>query len=728
MTPPRPSGARWRLTSITVRQFRGIAKEHRFEFNGRPGMLYGNNGVGKSTVALALQWILYGRFPVGVLPNATLDRFLSPVQAKRKQYSGEVVLGREREKLVISRDATMKELKVALGGEMWLGAEAEEKRDELLGLDMDSFVRAVLLQQSRIRAVLLDDPKERNKALDRLLGMDSVEHLLELLRPKDFTQAAEAWREKVRDEEQRFAERERLLGEQLEAVQNQARTLKFQNKDFNPTGLRTRCADLSRDLMALGNKYRVKVAELPTCTAPARVASFSEAFKKHLQGIRVGAQLREQLAPVEKDISTWTALREGWAELLALRNKIAAALAQLVEKVGEEQSLVQERGDLNAKQEEIRRALKAAGDTRQLLEDARALIVREKTNTCPVCEQSLPARLDIAVRLQERSTSLASEDITRLEARLAEAQTRAVTIDEALALLKSRKAELAACQEDLDKHRQKVVKALGGGGIVESKILVRLDEALMKREAESVTIGAGIRAMEQDLEEIELRHDAFREGLVPVVAKREEQAAHEDAAKKAKALHARDEARAEKMDGFAAQVDAIRKALLSAKQELAGESLRKAGPHAQLLYRALVRQPVFDTLEIQATPRANKVDYTFAVSAHGASATARDARLVLSDGQLTATALALFFALAESTAHKVELLYIDDPTQNLDLPCKEAMAKVIAELAQRRQVIVSTQDEDFVSFLDAAGFHRDAVVHHLKSWDGHPTVKTSPPT
>jgi len=81
MTAPGPSGSRWRLASITIRRFRGVAKECRFEFNGRPGLLYGNNGVGKSTVALALQWILYGKFPEGVLQNLTPDRFLSPVQA-----------------------------------------------------------------------------------------------------------------------------------------------------------------------------------------------------------------------------------------------------------------------------------------------------------------------------------------------------------------------------------------------------------------------------------------------------------------------------------------------------------------------------------------------------------------------------------------------------------------------------------------------------------------------
>ena len=50
------------------------------------------------------------------------------------------------------------------------------------------------------------------------------------------------------------------------------------------------------------------------------------------------------------------------------------------------------------------------------------------------------------------------------------------------------------------------------------------------------------------------------------------------------------------------------------------------------------------------------------------------------------------------------------------------MAKVIAELAKRRHAVVSTQDEDFVNFLESEGFCSGAVVRHLKSWNRSPTV------
>ncbi len=177
--------ARWRVDHVSMRRFRGVAKERTYEFHGRSGLLHGNNGVGKSTVAVALQWVLYGRFFGDVLPNQRLDSFLVPVQGKGRGFAGEVTFVRGDERLVVARDGAPKSFRLEHAGTRYEGAAAELKRDELLGLDMETFVRAVLLQQSRIRGLLLDEPKERNRALDRLLGLDAAEHLLEATSKKD---------------------------------------------------------------------------------------------------------------------------------------------------------------------------------------------------------------------------------------------------------------------------------------------------------------------------------------------------------------------------------------------------------------------------------------------------------------------------------------------------------------------------------------------------------------
>ncbi|MGC4120454.1 MAG: AAA family ATPase [Myxococcales bacterium] len=95
--------ASWSLKSLTLRKLRGVADEHRFQPDGRPALVHGPNGVGKSTLALGLQWTLYGELPSGILPKAGLDKVLAPVTLKGKQSEGEAVFVRGKETCVVRR-------------------------------------------------------------------------------------------------------------------------------------------------------------------------------------------------------------------------------------------------------------------------------------------------------------------------------------------------------------------------------------------------------------------------------------------------------------------------------------------------------------------------------------------------------------------------------------------------------------------------------------------------
>jgi DNA repair exonuclease SbcCD ATPase subunit len=92
---------------------------------------------------------------------------------------------------------------------------------------------------------------------------------------------------------------------------------------------------------------------------------------------------------------------------------------------------------------------------------------------------------------------------------------------------------------------------------------------------------------------------------------------------------------------------------------------------------------------------------------------------------MTAAALALFYALAESASHSFDLLFIDDPTQNLDEKRKEAMARAIAQIAKHKQVVISTHDADFEAKLGAAGFKDGAACFWFHDWNGDPQVSRS---
>src|SRR6266446_5939865 len=131
--------SRWRLDSVEIKGFRGVAGTQRFDFLGRNGLLFGPNGQGKSTVPLAIHWALFGKFPAGILQNTKFSSFLRSAANVGGAYSVRLALKRDGQRMTVHREdgTTHKIFELEVDGESCSGTQAEEKRDALLGMDLD---------------------------------------------------------------------------------------------------------------------------------------------------------------------------------------------------------------------------------------------------------------------------------------------------------------------------------------------------------------------------------------------------------------------------------------------------------------------------------------------------------------------------------------------------------------------------------------------------------------
>jgi DNA repair exonuclease SbcCD ATPase subunit len=122
---------RWRLNSLEINGFRGVAGKQSFDFLGRNGLLFGPNGQGKSTVALALQWVLFGKFPPGILQNTQLSSFLRSHRNDAGPYSVRIVLKRNDQAMAVYREegTKRKRFELELGGGQYDDVKAEVQRD-----------------------------------------------------------------------------------------------------------------------------------------------------------------------------------------------------------------------------------------------------------------------------------------------------------------------------------------------------------------------------------------------------------------------------------------------------------------------------------------------------------------------------------------------------------------------------------------------------------------------
>jgi DNA repair exonuclease SbcCD ATPase subunit len=708
-----------------VTDFRGVLGSRTYRFDESSALICGDNGVGKSTLALALEWTLFGGFPSNALGKPR-DVFMSPVGGGDKP-KGEVVFARDGERVVVRRDGAENELVVELGREETHGDEAKASLEQALGVDADTFVRAVLLQQCKIRGLLLDEPRERNKALDRLLGMEDAEVILDLAKAKPFKEAAEAWRRHIRATERRFESQQELLAEQYSKAEREARELKFLDKDLSARGLEAQYAKLQQDLAEMGERCGVELAETPAADSVQGARKTSRAVDRAIRQIRMAAEPQQKLVPVQRRLAALVGARDRWNEVTAKRDGARTTLETAVKAGGDAKARAQARATAEADVKNAEVELRIAGELSSLLNQAREYLTNRAFEACPVCEQGIAEPDRFIRKLGQRTDALTTKSILSAKSRLEKARSAHQNARTACGEVESLQDALAEAEAEVESERKAAMALLETEGLVEKKVAAALRKTIASSEKEHEILSNGVKTIEAELESFAERDRTILEGLVPFVSAREAVAAHERAWAEAKLSFAGQEAKAAEMDAIATDIDAIRKALLAAKDEIASETLEKARPRAQALYAKLVQHKLFDQFEVKTARKANKVDYSFEVASSSLTKSGREARLVLSDGQLTAAALALFYALAESSRHHLDLLFIDDPTQNLDHTRRLAMAKTVVDLASRKQVVVSTQDEDFVTLLRDAGFDRSCVVHHITAWNRTPEVETTMP-
>lgn len=715
--------ANWRLESVTLSGFRGIAGTQEILFSCLPALLHGNNGVGKSTVALGLQWVLYGEYPDKNLSEK--DAVLRSIGADEDEYGGKVVLKRDNDTLVIERDSEGA-FTLTAGGKKYKDAEAEAKRDELLGLDILTFIRAVLVQQGRIRGLLLDEPKERNRAMDRLLGMEALANICEAIVPKHFQEAAEEWEEKIETETDSAGTELKLLQLQYREAQEAARGAGFLNKELSPEGFKNAQGEVNDLIAALAKKHDVRIAVPAACKEDADADAIAEPVADNIRKIRLGSKLGADIKRIEESLSGLAAQRAAWNAAVKERDAGKKEFDELVGEHGTIEEQKTQHEGLLKRIKELLEDLTAAGLLRQLLVNALDYSAKDTTGACPVCERPLVSPGELKEQLKARIKALASDVVSVKEKALEKARKEVEGLEDAIEKARLCQKALKSAQDALDRRLAAVGKFLGAPDLKEHKIGQSLDALEEKLNSEKTGISAGLSDLEAKLEAIEKKERRLIDKLLPVLNKRAAVAAKEADLKKIEKDCETYKKNAKEMEQLASDMTLIKQAVLDTKDGLSKLRLDAAAKRAQELYSALVRHPVFKKLEISAARRSSKLEYSFNVSPDG-KADNREARNVLSDGQMTAAAMALVYALAESASHRLDMIYVDDPTQNLDQPGKEAMAKVVAELASRRQVIVSTQDEDFVTLLNRENFKGSAVIHNFKSWDGMPDIKTTMP-
>jgi len=166
------------LKSVEIKGFRGFNEPSTVNFNSPVVFLFGRNGVGKSSTLESIEWCLYGD-----ISDIMFKRFISRtkdelVNVFEKEANVKVLLSLNGKEILIERTKRRKKQKTTIHIPNVNEKNLEYYIHRLTGLSFSDFIRAVFLHQESIRSLLIEDA-DRDKAIDRLFGLDLLSNILD---------------------------------------------------------------------------------------------------------------------------------------------------------------------------------------------------------------------------------------------------------------------------------------------------------------------------------------------------------------------------------------------------------------------------------------------------------------------------------------------------------------------------------------------------------------------
>jgi len=715
------SASRLTLDKVTIAGFRGYGAQKTIALAGKSAILLGPNMCGKSSTLGAIEWCLFGDFYS--LPADKTRARDELVNDHSPSASVKLELTRAGKQIVVERvkqrGESKSKLKVTLDdGSVIQDPEASNRIFQILGLGFEDFVRSVYLHQENVRDILTEDRKVRSEAMDRLFGLEKLRNISDGMKPSIIKEALdELTRERdevMREIEARFQEADRGVREAI-ATATKARLPK-----------RSLTLTHAKELLTEAGAMLKEAAEGTDVTVPAPVGitehadidaacgSISSAVttvRKHVPEDRLLKELNRRIADLESAYGEYNKARTSLAnvdrglKVFVKKHGGAKDIEHRVRMLGEKiDELELRREQMDAKGRLIQAGIKYLGEVTRLTK-------------CPICESPVK-QADLVEHLQEEAKTAVSKELKAIEERIAktkeEREGAQATLEELTRLEETRKE----ASESVGKRIAELAKLLKKTLSVENAD-AEAKEELSRLQDQKGKLGAPIRERENKLTEITERVEQAR--AIAEVLKRQERLEELSQIRGWRELE-NVEAVIRELAALQVNVGLLGDKIRELQTELAKGLVAKSLPAIKRFYSELAGHPYFNGLEIEVQPdtRGGVVKNLYVVKGIAEDEKSESvASLKFSTGHMNCVGLSVFLALAHegSYEHNVGFLILDDPSQNLDGKHKEALAKLLAKMQGKSQVIVATEDESFQSHLETSFKGDDVVRVRFAAWD-----------
>ncbi|MBI4329887.1 MAG: AAA family ATPase [Chloroflexi bacterium] len=709
----------YELVRLKVSGFRGFVREKEFVFDQPVVLLFGENHRGKSSTLNAVEWCLFGDECVG--KKTGIRERVGWEIANRTQ--GDVIVTTEfagpkgiykivREQSVARKRGAQKVSALLPDGSQVQGDDAEYLLRALFRSSFQDFMTTVYQHQEAIRAILTQEPRDRNDAIDRLLGLSPYREILKGIVATNLEQAVNGMDGKREDFRGRCEQAIRTLDNLLSEERAKALTDGITHEEMTEQGALHRAGEIAKAVESLAKELGVVGFKMKIPADFKEIADFRE-------WVKTQTDLLWAQAP---DVQKQQALATERAKLVTVKANYEAIIADETLERNNKVDFVKQFGD----EATLDRAAKETKQGTDQLEhrigqtNARANLVREATEylgefapeatkgQCPLCGADAPELLS---HLQAEWEEKIKAEVEGLERQREESRTKLGNIQSLVTQLRTLNTKLEKAGSRRQKGAGEVAAALGRKVGQEDDPLALLSKQLRQIDLELQATNHAIGKKRNNISAIYeksgklraiheiLSHELKKNGIESIWNTRE-------FTELEKALN--------EACQLAEDIKAIKSALAEAAREEAKAKIHAAEAALDKYFCCIAKHPAIPGLVMEVTEdrRTGLNSYNFK------SKDGTDPTPILSQGDLNCLAISLFLGLSEATGEtqRFGFLMLDDPTQSLGSEMKGELVKVLEDIASRRKLIIATPDAEFKNLL-TVGITRSKATYKFADWN-----------
>jgi DNA repair protein SbcC/Rad50 len=651
-----------------------------------------------------VEWGLFGELRFQPAENRTRDELVSVFHPGGRASVGlTLALGAKQVRVTRARVVGKMASDLEVRDESGRTLEDEDARSylfRLTGLNFDDFYRAAFLHQDSIRGLLTEEQKDRDEALDRLLGVEKIRNILTSIPMKPVTNALD----EIETSEARLMERLAGAGGETEQARShalaEAQEAGYSEDDLTLDKAREQAQALQSKLSSATKDYGGEpIAEIGV-EAAEDLEKVARRVKASTKEMRLA---KGKASPLDEAVGRLTSLKQWRAEIEGAQAELKTAgddIAAHEKSNGIPDAWSKESATLSQQIQLHEKALHVLDIHGRVVADAIAYLKAvPSAKECPVCGDPKEAS-KLAKLLESKVAKSQAAEVERLNGEVDRGKIRLAELAD---LVKERSKLHEAsrqAEEAFDEASEAVWRSLEKKGPVGDVLsAIKAEHDGLEGRLEKLR-KAGVE-QEEELQALDERADQLRALMRFLKADENFRRVREKAMVSdgggAKALE-EDKGR---LLSLKSQLEAITGALTGLATGLAEGALGRSGPDISKTYARLCDHPYYEGLKIevsqktvQGVPRNTYRIVAFSKDGQRTSASSR-----LSTAQMNCVALSVYLSLAKVLTHNLGFVMLDDPSQNLDTQHKTALASVLKGLIPGTQLVIGTHDAEFDALL-----------------------------